>query len=327
MERNYLIDNAKGLMIIFVVLGHFMESENGWEWKISHHIMEGIYMIHMPAFIFLAGALFKREKWLLRSVQIIFLYIIFQFLYSLYFVLDHTMDIQTALTKPYWLMWFLLSLACFYIITGIFGISGIVLLSSLLIALVAGAASISSYDFSWLRTLNFLPFFIAGALYKINAPLLRRLKLPSLWSAILSLIITLYFSIDYRLWFGSYTFVDMEYSFLQGVGLRLFATLSSFCLIISLLTLLRNKQGFLSDIGARSLSVYLLHGFVVLVFAQARPTLEDFMGQRGLLAFSIVIALFVVLLITRSNAEWLIRKVLEFPVKSVPSPDRSHEHL
>ena len=51
-------DNLKGLLIISVVIGHFVEPlvEYSWVYKV---IWTAIYFVHMPLMIFLAGMFIK----------------------------------------------------------------------------------------------------------------------------------------------------------------------------------------------------------------------------------------------------------------------------
>ena len=51
-------DNLKGLLIISVVIGHFVEPlvEYSWAYKV---IWTAIYFVHMPLMIFLAGMFIK----------------------------------------------------------------------------------------------------------------------------------------------------------------------------------------------------------------------------------------------------------------------------
>ncbi|HCS72995.1 MAG TPA: acyltransferase, partial [Clostridiales bacterium] len=57
-ERSYLLDNLKGLLIVFVVIGHFFDV---WASKYFNirFIYTFIYLFHMPCFIFISGYLTK----------------------------------------------------------------------------------------------------------------------------------------------------------------------------------------------------------------------------------------------------------------------------
>ena len=55
--RNYYWDNLKGILIIFVLIGHFIQpyAQLGGLWCT-------IYLFHMPAFVFVTGFFSKRSQ-------------------------------------------------------------------------------------------------------------------------------------------------------------------------------------------------------------------------------------------------------------------------
>ena len=56
-ERQHYWDNVKGILIILVVVTHFMQRKDA----LSKAIYHGIYLFHMPLFIFVSG-LFHSNK-------------------------------------------------------------------------------------------------------------------------------------------------------------------------------------------------------------------------------------------------------------------------
>ena len=57
--RDTFIDSSKAILIFLVVFGHFLERFIGYENEVNAVILKTIYFVHMPAFIFISGALFK----------------------------------------------------------------------------------------------------------------------------------------------------------------------------------------------------------------------------------------------------------------------------
>ena len=59
--RDYWFDNAKALLIISVVVGHFATSSqiNGQEWV--NDIAKFIYFFHMPVFMMISGRFFPGD--------------------------------------------------------------------------------------------------------------------------------------------------------------------------------------------------------------------------------------------------------------------------
>lgn len=71
--RDSFLDSSKALLIFCVVFGHFLERMIGWSDPKSHVLLGLIYSIHMPAFIFISGMLFK-DKMCLKIFYSLWLY-------------------------------------------------------------------------------------------------------------------------------------------------------------------------------------------------------------------------------------------------------------
>ena len=67
-KRDYLFDNAKGLMIFAVVLGHVLEYDLT---GIARALYIVIYSVHMPLFVLISGyfARFNAEKFFCEYVR------------------------------------------------------------------------------------------------------------------------------------------------------------------------------------------------------------------------------------------------------------------
>src|SRR5699024_11223405 len=88
MERNAYFDNAKLLLIFFVVFGHMIQP------FIDDSVYVGtfytwLYTFHMPAFIFLAGFYAKGKNSLdfilSLAKKLLIPYLIFQAIYTIYY--------------------------------------------------------------------------------------------------------------------------------------------------------------------------------------------------------------------------------------------------
>ena len=80
-KQRYLgYDNIRGILIILVVFGHFLELCPGA--VAGSHVYLLIYCFHMPAFIFLSGRFSKHDRQ--NMWKLFFLYLFFQFLYRLF---------------------------------------------------------------------------------------------------------------------------------------------------------------------------------------------------------------------------------------------------
>ena len=99
-QREGFIDNAKGIGIILVILGHL---------SISRNIYNFIYAFHMPLFIFLSGMVFHSSK-IKKNIY---------FLSSVYFIISSLVSIPWYLLHFYLKKDFYLSIKkCFFSILG-----------------------------------------------------------------------------------------------------------------------------------------------------------------------------------------------------------------
>ena len=115
MIRNNYFDNAKLIMVFLVVFGHSVEtliSEN----EIIRMLYLSLYSFHMPVFIILSGAVTKLDVttscFTKHIKSLIIPLLVFTIIYeSLHFLLnDYSISQYTLNGRPYWILWFLLSM-------------------------------------------------------------------------------------------------------------------------------------------------------------------------------------------------------------------------
>ncbi len=169
-------DVLKGILILLVVVGHFLypfRRSNPW----TRALFYGIYSFHMPAFVFLSGALARRRSELrvLPLIKKIFRFLLYYLLYKL---LLYPVECLVYGPAPFRLLtesgapWYLLSLSCWYLLIPLFlllcrrlpgkrGALSLILLT-ILTGLAAGYSTFSEYFLCWQRTIAFLPFFALG---------------------------------------------------------------------------------------------------------------------------------------------------------------------
>ena len=70
--RDQNIDIYKGLLIFLVVFGHCLERFLGWQNELGKMFLQCIYLVHMPAFIFISG-IGLQELWRLVTKQSIWI--------------------------------------------------------------------------------------------------------------------------------------------------------------------------------------------------------------------------------------------------------------
>ncbi|WP_372700052.1 acyltransferase family protein [Arthrobacter sp. JSM 101049] len=264
-RRDPVLDAAKGFLIILVVLGHLLARTDPSAAVATHALITGIYAFHMPAFVFLAGITSKPSGIGRRCAQFLTLLAVFQ---VAYFLAKHLLgsDESFPWVTPAWLLWFLLSMTFWTLLTPVivrFPRASLAL--SVAVSLGAGMVDAVGYPFSLSRTLVFLPFFVAGfthgrkVLARVAGLGLRgRAVVAGAALAVFAGLLT--WSPDHNWFFGSKGFDVLEVSDLSGVAHRAVLT-------AGLLVLMPRKPTLLNRFGQRSLSIYLLHGFVVLLAA------------------------------------------------------------
>ncbi|KAF0569514.1 Arginine/ornithine antiporter ArcD [Psychrobacter nivimaris] len=267
--RNSNIDKIKGLLIFLVVFGHFLEKYMGWHGDLSSSLLKFIYAIHMPAFIFISGMFFNIEKWKESSYRYFSIFLAFQFLYIIFDYIVNGGDVSRWLSTPYWIMWFMFTLSIYCLITPILIRQKQVLFISVCLAIYIGLVETDNYPYSIGRTLSFLPFFILGVLYgkKIYSALFEKWYAVIISIAVLiALGIASYFIDMQPSWlFGVANINDYYDSVVFGIFIKISLLATSILSILSVMRLSKVLPSFFEIFGKRSLSIYLFHGFVVIL--------------------------------------------------------------
>lgn len=257
--RNPHADNARFILIALVVIGHGMGQlrEHSPLLKAAYHF---IYLFHIPAFVYLSGSLARTEfdvrqglRWL--STLIVPL-LVFQATYQVWNAWLLQQPFEYHITVPYWLLWYLASLACWRLLLPPMLALRRPLLTACAIAVLAGYADDIGYAFSLSRTLVFLPFFIAGHRHGLDLPGSRIVAAAAL--LLLAALAWLIRGLDPVWLYGSAAYPDV-----WGGPLRAGLLLASSLGVWAVLRLTPRKAGRLTAMGRHSLVVYLLHGLLI----------------------------------------------------------------
>ena len=266
--RDDRLDKAKGILIFLVVLGHFLQRIVGRDDEISRALMTAIYSFHMPAFVFLAGITAKSNKLLDRVLVFLVLVVTAQPVYR-YWVAYFDEPPDADVYEPYWITWFLLAMVWWFLLLPVIErFPKTMLVSSVVIAVLAGLITVVDYELSIARTLTFLPFFVVGKLYGMrllqwagSLPTIHKLGLTLLSAVTIAAIYIP--NLEHAWLYGSRSFDYLDVSVPYGFGVRSFILLSAFVSTLVVLCWSGNLSEFLVTIGKRSLAIYLLHGLAV----------------------------------------------------------------
>ncbi|WP_409305208.1 acyltransferase family protein [Peribacillus sp. SCS-155] len=278
-QRDNFFDNAKFILIAFVVFGHLLKTfihDN----EVIYALYKTIYTFHMPAFILVSGFFAKGfyQKGYLAKIakKLILPYVIFQVIYTVfYYYLYSKPNFKMDLLDPHWSLWFLISLFCWNIMLLGFAklkpMTGIAI--SLIIALLVGYVdSISNY-LSLSRTFVFFPMFLIG--YYLDRDQLEKLFTFRIKAAafIIGAIVFagfyIYPDINYKWLLGSKPYSELESASIISMFKRLGFYGLSLIMVFSFLALIPRGQYFFTKWGKQTLYVYLLHGFFVRIFRES----------------------------------------------------------
>lgn len=270
-ERYPALDNARFVLIGLVVAGHFLEQlvDAG---PLAAALYRWIYLFHMPAFVLISGAVSKpnltRRRALKLATGLLLPYLVFQTLYPAWDAwLFHTGDWSQGYLTPYWLLWYLPSLACWRLLLPLFARLKFALPLAVAIALAAGLAPWIGYPLSLSRTLVFLPLFLLGhrigprALQHLGTARIRRIGAALVLTAA-ALGAWFLRGLDPEWLYAAAGYPALDVAPLPGAAARLALLGASATCALAALALMPRRQRW-AGLGRRSLSAYLVHGFLV----------------------------------------------------------------
>lgn len=272
MQRNYLYDNTKFLMIFLVVFGHLLEPLAG-QGGLVRALYLSIYSFHMPVFVLLCGLLTKPDPQgdqsakIIRSLLVPFL--AFTLLYELFNLLTTgRISHYSAGLQPYWLLWFLFSLFWWRLLAPFFMKLKYPLPIAFALALVAGYSDQIGYFLGLSRTLFFFPFFLVGqqmVVSDFDIAAWRR-RLPR-YLPIAILVLNFFFFLIAGELSARWLFGSVSYAKLGAETFGALARLGVYGLSLAtagaVLLLTPSGKTWMSARGTNSLHVYAWHGFLV----------------------------------------------------------------
>ena len=267
--RDPYYDNVKFLAVVLVVLGHAWFSLADNRLTTAAHLF--VYTFHMPVFILIAG-FFSRRFATTRSkvrrlvVGLAVPYLIFEAAYPLYAHMLHGDRFIWSPLSPYWAMWFLSALFVWRLSTPLWQQLRRPLIVAVVISLASGAMRLP--DQVATRVLGFLPFFVVGLL--IRDEHIRRLRT---WRVrVVAVLVTIAAGVTAVLaaprmndeWLSYRAdYHGLGVSPYVGIAMRLGTLACGFAMTAAFLSLTPRRRLWFTDLGTRSMYVYLLHGFVI----------------------------------------------------------------
>lgn len=304
-ERDYYFDNARFILILLVVFGHFIspiKSQN----DLLYTVYNFIYTFHMPAFILISGFFTKgviKDGYLSKIFKKVLIpYIVFQVIYSFfYYDLYDKGELKLNFFDPHWALWFLLSLVFWNILLKIFVKMKYPLILAIGIGVAVGYITEIGTYLSLLRTFVFFPVFLLG--HYLTKRDFKKILKPSIRIAsavfLVAMFLAYHFYVpdhakDWLLSSSSYASILGHNEWYGGfirLGLYAIMFLSTF----SFLAIIPKRKFFFTEFGERTLYIYLLHGFVLkyLFTTNLFSSIEENNYYVMLLVLAIIITMFL----------------------------------
>ncbi|WP_377270755.1 acyltransferase family protein [Peterkaempfera sp. SMS 1(5)a] len=328
--RDHYFDNAKLLLMVVVVFGHSLALAPGT--RAVQTVYMTVYAFHMPAFLIISGYFSRSFDAAPRRVQrlvaaMLVPYVLFQTVYSALQnrIGDH--PYAWNLLYPTYMLWFLPALFLWRLSTPVWQRLRWPVATAVLLSLVCGLEK-APFLLAVIKVLTMAPFFVLGLrLRREHFAVLHRL--PVRIASVLLFAVTgvgfwlLHDQVDrnWVLWSDSYH--QLGTSALVGAASRLGMIVLGVALSAAFFSLVPVGRTFFTRLGAATMTVFLLHGFVFMPF-WARPHWAG-LHLRSSVALLLLAALAVVLTLllslpwvnkvtrplTEPRCDWLFRKDTE----------------
>ena len=325
MQRNAYFDNAKFILIFFVVFGHLLQSFME-QHQLINQLYLFIYSFHMPAFILISGYFAKGiyEKGYITKLfkKLLIPYMIFQFIYTIYyyFLLDHS-TLTVDFFNPQWSLWFLISLFFWNVMILLFKKlpTYIALCIAFTIGLLVGYIDWIDHYLSLSRTFVFFPFFLFGYFLtnkhfkKIYS---KQFKLIAALILISSFLLIYFLPTINELWFfGSQPYDQLENIQVMAIVKRIGVYCINLIMIASFFAFIPQNEYFFTNWGKNTLYVYLLHGFIIRLF---RVTgIENYLSSTEAIVLLLIGAFLITSLLSSKIVVTLAQPVIELSTSKV----------
>ncbi|QIK82856.1 acyltransferase family protein [Sanguibacter sp. HDW7] len=264
------------MLIALVVVGHML---SGVMSDASGPVVMWIYSFHMPAFVLLCGYLSRswtgtRKQAAGIVTGLVVPYVLLQAAHAAIAAL-RGFPFALHLLDPAWTLWFLPALVAWRLTTPLWRAlrPSVALGAAVLVALLAPLVPDLGPRLALARVLSLLPFFVVGLLLtpEVVARLRDAGRGPSVAAAVvlvagavLALPTTRSVPLALFLYIGPYS--DLPYPTLVALALRVLVLVAALVATVAVALLTPRRRTWLVRAGAASLSVYLLHGLVIMPF-------------------------------------------------------------
>ena len=266
-ERDYLFDNCKFFLILFVVAAHFIDFDFSTNW-VFKSLYIFIYTFHMPLFIFICGVFYSNKKINEKVLSYIYIFVLQRLITIILYQIFNRKYQFILFGNDGW-HWFLFALAIYNLLLFFAKKTKIeyLLFISFILSCISGYDNSIGDMFYLSRILVFLPYFIVGVV--IGKDRINYISKNKFVFYISLLIAVSYFIFCFRyidiiykfrpMFAGRNAFSRTEFSNNGGLGRIERHVISSVIGFAFLMIIPRCRLGIISLFGQRTLQVYFWH--------------------------------------------------------------------
>lgn len=262
--RDSRIDTLKGIMIIFIVLGHYFEHKLDDETVRVLYSM--IYLIHIPVFVYLSGLTFKLSKQKSNTGFFLFCIVLGQLLYSaVCIVLYGTPFID------YWILWYLYAMIAWSLCTRYINVNLKTVFIAIIVALVWGVFPHNEF-WRFSRIIGFYPYFLLGYLQihkkiELSRASWQLLSAGAVVGAVMLIQKATVSTDNVEMLYNSKSYSVLGQSISAGMYSKALWYAVAFIFILVLMRIsFTNKT--LAKWGKYSIAIYLVHGVLAKVISK-----------------------------------------------------------
>ncbi len=280
-SREYLFDNYKVLLILLVVIGHFIDpccEQNPYLYELKWAIVA----FHMPAFIFISGYFSKQIPSIKKLIKsLVIPYFTYEIIYYLLYTIVLDKDTGLYFARPKFTLWYLMALFVWRIAAPFVRKIPHHLALSVIGGLLIGYTQLGNF-LSIPRIVFFFPFFLAGL--DFDSKKLEKYRTRAGYAGALTLICgfgiflftdKIHRGMTWYIFYGRYSYADMEQGNLEGAVIRLICYAVSFLLVYVFMLVLPTQKRPYSYLGRRTMAIYIFHGLVYSCFKYGSTVLES----------------------------------------------------
>ena len=322
MKRTAYFDNAKAILIYFVVVGHLLSG-----FLRENHQLDTLYLViyifHMPAFILISGHFSKKIRTIndLKKIvkTLVLPYILFQLLYSYYYKEVFNDPIEFEFLEPRYALWFLLSMVMWKLLLSIFSYHRLMIVVSIVLSLTLGYFSEINEWLSLSRTFFFFPFFLMGYFIKrehfLALKAVWNVKIASCLAVAVIIVIYIFADIHWQEWlFGRVPYESIRYEIVESSMMSRLLVYAAMCIgTYIFLSLVPTRNYWFTDIGTKTLGIYLLHLFFIRAFKET--DMYIWIAETGNYYILFILGFVIVYILSRNIVWRYTSPLLTFTLK------------